>query len=100
MLDVCGKYTIVFNLLNVIPKCIGNVLYVPKLAKTLLSITELIEQGFKVEFETTKCWLKSYDLNLKWFLKLFKKEGYKMVKVVQSLVVECSTKIRKNNLWH
>jgi hypothetical protein len=64
MLDVCGKDNIVFNLLNGISKCIGDVLYVPKLAKNLLSIIQLIEQGFKVEFETTKCWLKSYDLKL------------------------------------
>jgi hypothetical protein len=53
-----------------------------------------------VEFEATKCWLKSYDLNLKWLLKLIKKEGYKMVKVAQSLVVECNTKIKRNDLWH
>jgi len=39
MLDVCGKDTIVFNLPNRISKCIGDVLYVPKLAKKLLSIS-------------------------------------------------------------
>jgi hypothetical protein len=65
MLDVCGKDTIAFNLLNGISKCIGDALYVPKLAKKSLSTNQLIEQGFKVEFEATKCWLKSYDLNLK-----------------------------------
>jgi hypothetical protein len=65
MLDVCGKDIIVFNLLNGISKCIGDALYVTKLAKNLLSINQLIEQSFKVEFEATKCWLKSYDLNLK-----------------------------------
>ncbi len=31
--DVCGKDTIVFNLPNRISKCVGDVLYVPKLAK-------------------------------------------------------------------
>ncbi len=31
--DVCGKDTIVFNLPNKIFKCVGDVLYVPKLAK-------------------------------------------------------------------
>jgi hypothetical protein len=36
MFDVCGKGTIVFNLLNGISKCIGDVLYVPKLARNLL----------------------------------------------------------------
>jgi hypothetical protein len=36
--DVCGKGIIVFNLPNGISKCIGNVLYVPKLAKKMLSI--------------------------------------------------------------
>jgi hypothetical protein len=39
MLNVCGKDTIVFNLPNRIFKCIGDVLYVPKLAKQLLSIS-------------------------------------------------------------
>jgi hypothetical protein len=52
---VFGKDIIVFNLPNGIFKCIGDVLYVSKLAKNLLSINQLKEQGFKVEFETTKC---------------------------------------------
>ncbi len=38
MFDVCGKCTIVFNLPNGISKCIGDVLYVPKLTNNLLSI--------------------------------------------------------------
>ncbi len=38
MFDVCGKGNIVFNLPNEISKCIGNVLYVPKLKNNLLSI--------------------------------------------------------------
>jgi hypothetical protein len=39
MLDVFGKNTIVFNLPNRISKCIGDLLYVPKLAKNLLLIS-------------------------------------------------------------
>jgi hypothetical protein len=39
MLDVCGKDIIVFNLLNRISKCIGDMLYVPKLVRNLLSIS-------------------------------------------------------------
>jgi hypothetical protein len=54
-LDVCRKYIILFNLPNGIFKCIGDVLYVSELAKNLLSISQLKEQGFKVEFKTTKC---------------------------------------------
>ncbi len=61
--DVCEKGNIVFNLLNEISKCIGDVLYFPKLANNLLLVNWLIEQGFKVEFETTKCWLKSFNSN-------------------------------------
>jgi hypothetical protein len=38
MFDACGKGNIVFNLPNGISKCIGDVLYVPKLANNLLSI--------------------------------------------------------------
>jgi hypothetical protein len=59
--DVCRKDIIVFNLPNGISKCIGDVLYVPKLVKNMLLVSQLIEQGFKVEFEATKCLLKSFD---------------------------------------
>ncbi len=62
-LDICGKGTIIFNLSNLIFKCIRNELYVPKLAKYLLLINQLVEQGFKMEFETIKCLLKHFDLN-------------------------------------
>jgi hypothetical protein len=37
MFDVYGKGNIFFNLPNGIFKCIGDVLYVPKLVKNLLS---------------------------------------------------------------
>ncbi len=36
--DVCGKGNIVFNLPNGISKCIGDVVYVPKLTNNLVSI--------------------------------------------------------------
>jgi hypothetical protein len=36
----------------------------------------------------------------KWLLKLFKKKLYKLVRIAQSLVVECTAKIKKINLWH
>jgi hypothetical protein len=39
MLDVCGKGIIVFNLLNRISKCIGDMLYLTKLIKKLLLIS-------------------------------------------------------------
>ncbi len=39
MFDVCGKGIIVFNLLNGISKCIGNMLYIPKLVRKLLFIS-------------------------------------------------------------
>jgi hypothetical protein len=38
MRDVCEKDIIVFNLLNGISKCIGDMLYVPKLVNFLLLI--------------------------------------------------------------
>jgi hypothetical protein len=99
-LKVCGKNIIIFNLPNGISKCIGNVLYVPKLAKNLLLINQLIEQSFKIEFEATKYWLAFFNSN-KVIIKVVQ-EGrlYKLVKLVQSLVAECSTKIKKNDLWH
>jgi hypothetical protein len=54
---------IVFNLPNGISKCIGDVLYVLKLAKNLLSFSQLIEYNFKVEFDATNCWLKYFYSN-------------------------------------
>jgi hypothetical protein len=48
---------------NGISKCIGDVLYVPKLAKNLLLFSQLIEYNFKVEFDATKCWLKYFYSN-------------------------------------
>jgi hypothetical protein len=85
MFGICGKGTIIFNLPNGISKCIGNVLYVLKLTKQLLLISQLIEQIFKVKFEMTKCWLK-FPINLnKWFnLEIngfkSKKERWRLVK--------------------
>jgi hypothetical protein len=73
MFDICGKDIIVFNLSYEISKCIKDVLYILKLAIYLLSINELIQQGSKVEFEATKCWLKSYGSN-KVILSYFKKK--------------------------
>ncbi len=61
--DVCGKDIVVFNLPNRISKCIGDVLYVPKLAKNCELINQLTKRGFKVDFEATKCWLKSFNSN-------------------------------------
>jgi hypothetical protein len=60
---ICGKNIIIFNLPNGISEHIGDVLYVPKLAKNLLSINQLIEQSFKVEFQATKYWLTFFDSN-------------------------------------
>jgi len=33
------------------------------LAKYMLLVSQLIKQGFKVEFEATKCLLNSFDSN-------------------------------------
>ncbi len=62
-LKVCGKNIMIFNLPNGISKRIGDVSYVPKLAKNLLLINRLIEQSFKVKFEATKYWLTFFDSN-------------------------------------
>jgi hypothetical protein len=66
----------------------------------MLLINQLIEQNLKVEFEATKYWLAFFASN-KVIIEIVQ-EGrlYKLVKVAQSLVVECSTKIKKNDLWH
>ncbi len=99
-LDICGKDIIVFNLPNGIFKCIGDVLYVWKLAKNLLSINQFKEQGFKVEFETTKCWLKSFDSNKVIAKVIQERRLYKLIGIVQSLVAKCSTKFKKNDLLY
>jgi hypothetical protein len=98
--DVCEKDTIVFNLPNRISKCIGDVLYVPKLAKNCQSINQLTKKGFKVEFENTKCWLKSFNSN-KVIIKAIQEERlYKLIGISQFLVGKCSTKIKRSDLWH
>jgi hypothetical protein len=45
------------------PSVLKMFLCVPKLAKNLLLINQLIEQIFKVEFEATKYWLAFFDSN-------------------------------------
>jgi hypothetical protein len=44
-------------------KHIGDILYVAKFVKNMLSISQLIEQIFNVEFETNQLWLKSSNSN-------------------------------------
>jgi hypothetical protein len=44
-----------------------------------------------MEFETTKCWLKPFGLNKVIIEVVLKRKLYKLVRVVQSLVVECNT---------
>jgi hypothetical protein len=53
-----------------------------------------------VEFEATKCWLKSSNSNKVIVEAIQERRVYKLVGVVQSLVAECSTKIKKSNLKH
>jgi hypothetical protein len=53
-----------------------------------------------MEFETTKCCLKPFDLNKVIIEVVWKWRLYKLVGVVQSLVVECNTNtiMDKNDL--
>jgi hypothetical protein len=51
-----------------------------------------------VEFEATKCWLKSFNSNKVIVEAIQEGKFYKLVGVIQSLV--CSTKIKNNNLKH
>jgi hypothetical protein len=53
-----------------------------------------------VEFEAIKCWLKFYDLN-KVIVEVIK-EGrlYKLIEIVQSLVLDGSTNTKRNDLCH
>jgi hypothetical protein len=85
---------------NGISKRIENILYVSKLVKNLLPINQLMRQGFKVEFEATKCWLK-FSYSNKVIVEVIK-EGrlYKLIGVVQSLVLDGSTKTKRNDLCH
>jgi disulfide oxidoreductase YuzD len=92
--------TIVFNLPNGNSKCIEDVSYVPKLTKNLLSISKLTKQNVKVEFKATRCWLK-FSHSKKVVVEVVQKRMlYKLVRMTQSLVAECNTKIKKNDLWH
>jgi hypothetical protein len=44
-------------------KHIKDILYVAKFVKNMLSISQLIEQVFNVEFETNQFWLKCFNSN-------------------------------------
>jgi hypothetical protein len=95
MFGICGKGIIVFNLSNGISKCVGDVLYVLKLTKQLLWISQSIGQIFKMKFEATKCWLKSFDFN-KMIIKVSEERRlYKLIGIVESLVAKCSIKIKR-----
>jgi hypothetical protein len=48
----------------------------------------VIKQNFKVEFETTKCWLKSPNSNKVIVEAIQEGRFYKLVGVVQSLVAK------------
>ncbi len=63
-------------------------------------ISQLIEQGFKVEFEAIKCWLKFFYSN-KVIVEVIKEgRSYKLIGIVQSLVLDGSTKTKRNDLCH
>jgi len=53
-----------------------------------------------MEFETTKCWLKTFDSNKVIVEAIQKRRLHKLARVAQSLIIKCSTKIKKNDLWH
>ena len=50
-LDIVDKGNVFFLLPSGIKREVKNVLYIPKLTKNLLSVSQLIEQTYKVEFE-------------------------------------------------
>jgi hypothetical protein len=47
-----------------------------------------------MEFETTKCWLKTFDSNKVIVEAILKRRLHKLVRVAESLIVECSKKLR------
>jgi plastocyanin domain-containing protein len=48
-----------------------------------------------MEFEATKCWLKTFDSNKVIVEVIQKRRLHKLARVVESLIVECSTKIKR-----
>jgi hypothetical protein len=53
-----------------------------------------------MEFEATKCWLKTFASNKVIVEAIQKRRLHKLARVAQSLIVECNTKIKRNDLWH
>ncbi len=53
-----------------------------------------------MKFESNKSWLKFLNLNKAIVEVVQEGRLYKLVGVVQSLVVDYSIKLKKNNLWH
>jgi hypothetical protein len=85
-LKVCGKTLSSSTCQMGFPSCIGDVLYVPKLAKNLLSIKQLIEKNFKVEFKTAKYLLMFFYSNKVIIEVVQDRRLYNLVKIAQSLV--------------
>jgi predicted aspartyl protease len=57
LIEVKGKGTVAIESLSGL-KLISDVLYVPKINQNLLSVTQLLENGYKVLFEDKKCVIK------------------------------------------
>jgi len=57
LIEVKGKGTVAIKSLSGL-KLISDVLYVPKINRNLLSVTQLLENGYKVLFEDKKCVIK------------------------------------------
>jgi len=57
LIEVKGKGTVAIESLSGL-KLISDVLYVPEINRNLLSVTQLLEKGYKVLFEDKKCVIK------------------------------------------
>ncbi len=97
----CGRGTIVFKIWNEISKSIGHILYVPKLAKNVLSLSQFTKHNYKVEFEINFfCFCKLYDSKQGHCWAYQRMGPYKLIRTFKSLVVDCNSKLKKNNMWH
>ena len=101
-LAIKGKGKISFQLPNKVRKDVHDILHVEGLAKNLLSISKMTDQGYEVSFKADTCLMKRDKTIIKGIRSgsLYKLLGSSDEKTKTSLVSETRQTINKADLWH
>ena len=101
-LAIKEKGKISFQLPNKVQKDVHDILHVEGLAKNLLSISKMKDQGYEVSFKVDTCLMKCDNTIIKGIRSrsLYKLLGSSDEKKKISLVSETRQTINKADLWH